>query len=39
MAGASTRSGWDENGCPVILEYKCSINENVINQGLFYSTG
>lgn len=28
--------GIDENGCPVILEYKRSINQNVINQGLFY---
>lgn len=28
--------GLDENGCAVILEYKRSINENVINQGLFY---
>jgi predicted transport protein len=28
--------GLDENGCPVIIEYKLSINENVINQGLFY---
>lgn len=28
--------GLDENNCPVILEYKRSINENVINQGLFY---
>ncbi|QLH75396.1 MAG: DUF91 domain-containing protein [Methanomassiliicoccales archaeon] len=28
--------GIDENGCPVIIEYKRSINENVINQGLFY---
>lgn len=28
--------GLDENGCPVILEYKRSSNENVINQGLFY---
>jgi predicted transport protein len=28
--------GVDENGCPVILEYKRSTNENVINQGLFY---
>lgn len=27
--------GLDENGCPVILEYKRSTNENVINQGLF----
>lgn len=28
--------GIDENGCPVIFEYKRSTNENVINQGLFY---
>lgn len=28
--------GIDENHCPVIFEYKRSINENVINQGLFY---
>ena len=28
--------GLDENGCPVIIEYKRSTNENVINQGLFY---
>ena len=28
--------GIDENGCPVIVEYKRSTNENVINQGLFY---
>jgi predicted transport protein len=28
--------GLDENGCPVILEYKRSSNENVVNQGLFY---
>ena len=28
--------GIDENNCPVILEYKRSSNENVINQGLFY---
>jgi predicted transport protein len=28
--------GIDENGCPVIIEYKRNINENVINQGLFY---
>lgn len=26
----------DENGCPVIIEYKRATNENVINQGLFY---
>ena len=28
--------GIDENGCPVIIEYKRDRNENVINQGLFY---
>ncbi len=28
--------GLDENGSPVILEYKLHQNENVINQGLFY---
>ena len=28
--------GIDENYCPVIIEYKRSRNENVINQGLFY---
>lgn len=28
--------GVDENGCPVIIEYKRASNENVINQGLFY---
>lgn len=28
--------GIDENGCPVIIEYKRSQKENVINQGLFY---
>lgn len=28
--------GFDENGCPVIIEYKRHSNENVINQGLFY---
>lgn len=28
--------GLDENGCPVIIEYKRAVNENVINQGLFY---
>ncbi|HET7867158.1 MAG TPA: hypothetical protein VFL86_22380 [Burkholderiaceae bacterium] len=25
----------DENDCPVILEYKHAVGENVINQGLF----
>jgi RecB family endonuclease NucS len=29
--------GIDENGCPVIIEYKRALNENVINQGLFGS--
>jgi len=28
--------GLDENGCPVIVEYKRHSNDNVINQGLFY---
>lgn len=28
--------GLDENGSPVIIEYKRATNENVINQGLFY---
>lgn len=28
--------GIDENGSPVIIEYKRAVNENVINQGLFY---
>jgi predicted transport protein len=28
--------GLDENHCPVIMEYKRSSGENVINQGLFY---
>ena len=28
--------GLDENNCPVIIEYKRALNENVINQGLFY---
>lgn len=28
--------GLDENGCPVIIEYKRHSNENVMNQGLFY---
>ena len=26
----------DENRCPVIVEYKRAMNENVINQGLYY---
>ena len=28
--------GLDENGCPVIVEYKRHGNENVMSQGLFY---
>jgi predicted transport protein len=28
--------GTDENGSPAIFEYKRAVNENVINQGLFY---
>jgi len=28
--------GIDENGCPVIIEYKRAVNETVVNQGLFY---
>src|SRR5215218_9234081 len=28
--------GIDENGSPAIIEYKRALNENVINQGLFY---
>src|SRR5580658_5698097 len=28
--------GLDENDCPVIIEYKRSAHENVINQGLYY---
>ncbi|MBE3117978.1 MAG: DUF91 domain-containing protein [Candidatus Atribacteria bacterium] len=28
--------GIDENNCPVIIEYKRAIKENVINQGLYY---
>src|SRR3569623_1742615 len=28
--------GIEENNCPVIIEYKRSLNEHVINQGLFY---
>jgi predicted transport protein len=35
-AGRIDTLGIDEDGCPCILEYKRSTNENVINQGLFY---
>ena len=35
-AGRIDTLGIDENDCPVILEYKRSAAENVINQGLYY---
>ena len=35
-AGRIDSLGLDENDCPVIFEYKRSMGENVINQGLFY---
>lgn len=35
-AGRIDTLGIDENNCPVIIEYKRSTSENVINQGLFY---
>lgn len=35
-AGRIDSLGIDENSSPVILEYKRSTGENVINQGLFY---
>jgi predicted transport protein len=35
-AGRIDTLGLDENNTPVILEYKRSAGENVINQGLFY---
>src|SRR5208283_804935 len=35
-AGRIYTLGLDENHCPVILEYKRSAGQNVINQGLFY---
>ena len=38
-AGRIDTLGIDENNSPVIIEYKRSINENVINQGLFYWIG
>lgn len=31
-AGRIDTLGIDENGCPVIIEYKRTLNENVINQ-------
>ncbi len=35
-AGRIDTLGLDENNCPVIIEYKLTSNENVINQGLYY---
>ncbi len=35
-AGRIDTLGIDENGSPVIIEYKRSRNQNVINQGLYY---
>lgn len=35
-AGRIDSLGLDENGSPVIFEYKRATNHNVINQGLFY---
>jgi predicted transport protein len=35
-AGRIDSLGIDENGFPVIIEYKRALNENVINQGLYY---
>src|SRR5947208_16532643 len=35
-AGRIDTLGLDENNCPVIVEYKRSSHENIINQGLFY---
>lgn len=36
FSGRIDTLGIDENGCPCIIEYKRSVNENVISQGLFY---
>lgn len=35
-AGRIDTLGLDENGCPVIIEYKWTDSETIINQGLFY---
>ncbi len=35
-AGRIDTLGIDENGSPVIVEYKRSISENVVSQGLYY---
>ena len=36
LGGRIDTLGLDEDNSPVIIEYKRSVNENVINQGLFY---
>ena len=36
LAGSSVALGLDENNCPMIIEYKRSLNENVVIHGLFY---
>lgn len=35
-AGRIDTLGLDENGCPVIIEYKRNLNETVVTQGLYY---
>lgn len=35
-AGRIDTLGLDEDNCPVIIEYKRSVGENVISQGLYY---
>jgi predicted transport protein len=35
-SGRIDSMGIDENGSPVVVEYKRTLNENVITQGLFY---
>lgn len=35
-AGRIVSLGLVENSCPAILDYRRSVGENVINQGLFY---
>lgn len=36
QSGRIDTLGIDESGSPVIIEYKRAVNENVINQGLYY---
>lgn len=36
VGGRMDTLGIDENNAPVVIEFKRSSNENVINQGLFY---